>query len=53
MIDYATQERREWIARLQTGKKPANWILDPKYSPKGDEAVDREIRAKLEKGKQA
>ena len=47
MIDLATEERRAWIARLQTGKKPDNWLLHPRFSPKGDPAVDREIEARL------
>lgn len=53
MIDYATQERRQWIARMQMGQRPANWILDKRYSPKADESVDREIRAKMEERRTA
>ena len=47
MIDHATPERRAWIARMQSGKRPSNWVLDRKFSPPGDPAVDREIEARL------
>lgn len=49
MIDLATPERRAWIARMQSGQKPDNWILHPRFSPKGDARVDAECRARAER----
>lgn len=46
MIDYATKERRAWLRRLQSGQKPANWLLSQEFSPPGDPDVDREIEAR-------
>jgi hypothetical protein len=44
MIDYAMQERQAWIKRLQTGERPANWVLSPHYRPAPKLSVDDEYR---------
>jgi len=55
MNDHATVERLAWLRAQPFPKakrapeRPANWLLDKRYSPKGDESVDKEIRAKLDK----
>jgi hypothetical protein len=49
MYDHATRERTAWLERIQAPKRPLNWVLHPRYSPKGDERVDAEIRARLDK----
>jgi hypothetical protein len=49
MYDHATRERTAWLERIQAPKRPPNWVLHPRYSPKGDERVDAEIRARLQR----
>ena len=44
MIDYATNERKAWIRRLQTGARPDNWVLSPHYRPAPKLSVDDEYR---------
>ena len=49
MIDHATEERRAWIARMQTGEKPQNWLLLAEYSPLPDPRVDAEYQARADR----
>ena len=48
MIDYATNERRAWIKRLQTGERPDNWVLHRRYSPRPDHVVELEYEARAQ-----
>ena len=49
MNDYATPERRAWIARMQSGQKPANWLLAEPINFKADPTVDAEYKARADK----
>ncbi len=46
MIDHATQERRAWIKRMQSGEKPSNWVLHRRYSPRPDHGVELEYETR-------
>ena len=48
MIDHATQERRAWIARMQTGEKPDNWLLAVPIKAQND-TVDAEYKARADR----
>lgn len=44
MKDFATFERKRWIYLAQ---KPPNWLLHPKFSPKGNDAIDFKLKERL------